>query len=51
MPVMDGWEFMEEMEKLKPLLNKHIVYLVSSSSIAIEDKINQKISFNFRLFI
>jgi CheY-like chemotaxis protein len=42
MPVMDGWEFMEEMEKLKPLLNEHISVYISSSSIAIEDKNKSK---------
>jgi CheY-like chemotaxis protein len=51
MPVMDGWEFMEEMEKLKPLINEHIVIYISSSSIAIEDKKSKPIYFNFRLFI
>jgi CheY-like chemotaxis protein len=43
MPVMDGWEFMEEMEKLKPLLNEHISVYISSSSIAIEDKNKSKL--------
>lgn len=32
MPVMDGWEFMEEFVKLKPKLAKDItIYIVSSS--------------------
>ncbi|MEZ7498627.1 response regulator [Flavobacterium sp. Arc3] len=42
MPVMDGWEFMEELVKLKFLINKQIDVYISSSSIAIEDKNNSK---------
>lgn len=42
MPVMDGWEFMEELGKLQLLLNKHIDVYISSSSIAIEDKNKSK---------
>jgi CheY-like chemotaxis protein len=38
MPVMDGWEFMEEMEKTKTFTKQHISVYISSSSIAIEDK-------------
>lgn len=38
MPIMDGWEFMEEMELIKSQLNKkNNIYMVSSS-IAVEDK-------------
>ncbi|WP_035672089.1 response regulator [Flavobacterium sp. 83] len=38
MPIMDGWEFMEEMELIKSQLNKKINIYIVSSSIAIEDK-------------
>jgi CheY-like chemotaxis protein len=32
MPVMDGWEFLDEFTKIKPKLNKKIeIYMVSSS--------------------
>ncbi|RTY90634.1 response regulator [Flavobacterium sp. GT3R68] len=38
MPVMDGWEFMEEMIRLKPQITKKIAIYIASSSIAAEDK-------------
>lgn len=38
MPVMDGWEFMQEMIKLKPQIKKKIAIYIASSSIAVEDK-------------
>ena len=38
MPVMNGWEFMEEFVKLLPEIDKKITIYISSSSIAIEDK-------------
>jgi CheY-like chemotaxis protein len=38
MPIMDGWEFMEELQILKPSINKQIVVYIVSSSIAVEDK-------------
>lgn len=42
MPIMDGWEFMEELNNLKPKsLDKIRIYIVSSS-IAIEDKTKSK---------
>lgn len=32
MPIMDGWTFLEEFVKIQPMLHKHIViYMVSSS--------------------
>ena len=38
MPIMDGWEFMEELGLIKTkFINEIVVYIVSSS-IAIEDK-------------
>jgi CheY-like chemotaxis protein len=40
MPVMDGWEFMGEIEKIK--IKKHILIYIVSSSIAIEDKNKSK---------
>jgi CheY-like chemotaxis protein len=42
MPVMDGWEFMEEIKKIKSKINKHILIYIVSSSIAIEDKNKSK---------
>jgi CheY-like chemotaxis protein len=37
MPVMDGWEFLEEFTLLKPRLEKKITIYVVSSSIAPSD--------------
>lgn len=42
MPVMDGWGFMKEIELLKPKLPKQLMIYISSSSIAIEDKLKAK---------
>lgn len=42
MPIMDGWEFMEEIGLIKPKLPKKIVVYIVSSSIAIEDKNKSK---------
>ncbi|MFE3866498.1 response regulator [Flavobacterium sp. LS2P90] len=42
MPIMDGWEFMEEMTLLKPSITKQIIVYVVSSSIAVEDKNKSK---------
>ncbi len=42
MPVMDGWGFMVEMALLKPQLQSQISIYISSSSIAIEDKLRAK---------
>lgn len=42
MPIMDGWEFMEEMGMIKPKFPKEIVVYIVSSSIAIEDKNKSK---------
>jgi CheY-like chemotaxis protein len=38
MPIMDGWEFMEEMVGLKSQINETINIYIVSSSIALEDK-------------
>jgi CheY-like chemotaxis protein len=38
MPDQDGWQFMEEFIKLKPLIDKKIQIFMASSSINIEDK-------------
>lgn len=37
MPVMDGWEFLEEFAMLKPKLNRKITIYVTSSSISPHD--------------
>lgn len=42
MPVMDGWEFMEEIKLIKTKINKKIIIYIVSSSIAIEDKNKSK---------
>lgn len=42
MPIMDGWEFMEEMKLLKPQFSKTVITYIVSSSIAIEDKNKSK---------
>jgi CheY-like chemotaxis protein len=38
MPIMDGWEFMEEMVVLKSQISDTIRIYIVSSSIALEDK-------------
>ena len=42
MPVMDGWEFMEELKMLKSIIEKRIIIYMVSSSIAPEDKNKSK---------
>jgi len=42
MPVMDGWEFMEEIKMIKSKIDKHIIIYIVSSSIALEDKNKSK---------
>ena len=42
MPVMDGWEFMEEIKMIKSKIDKHIIIYIVSSSIASEDKNKSK---------
>ncbi|MFV8353425.1 response regulator [Flavobacterium sp. XS2P14] len=42
MPIMDGWEFMEEMSLIKSEFNKKIIVYIVSSSIAAEDKKKSK---------
>lgn len=42
MPIMDGWEFMEEMALIKLKFNKQITVYIVSSSISIEDKNRSK---------
>ncbi len=37
MPVMDGWEFMEEYIKLKPRIGKKITIYMVSSSVDVSD--------------
>jgi CheY-like chemotaxis protein len=43
MPIMDGWEFMEEIVLLKNKINDAIHIYIVSSSIAIEDKNKAKL--------
>ncbi len=42
MPIMNGWEFMEELGVIKPTINKLIKVYTVSSSIAIQDKNKSK---------
>lgn len=42
MPVMDGWEFMEEMEMMQSLKDENISVYIASSSIAVEDRNKSK---------
>ncbi len=42
MPVMDGWEFMEEIKSIKSKISKKINIYIVSSSIALEDKNKSK---------
>ncbi len=42
MPVMDGWEFMEEINALNIIDRKTVYIYIVSSSIAIEDKLKSK---------
>ena len=42
MPIMDGWEFMDEMSTIKSLIIKEITVYILSSSIAVEDKNKSK---------
>lgn len=42
MPVMDGWEFLEEYVKLQPTFNKKIILFIVSSSIAPSDIIRAR---------
>ena len=37
MPVMDGWQFIEELKTIKSQISKQIITYIVSSSIAIED--------------
>lgn len=37
MPVMDGWDFLEEFAQIKPLLNKKVTIYIVSSSISTLD--------------
>lgn len=42
MPIMDGWLFMEELAAIKPTLTHAIKIYISSSSIAVGDKLRAK---------
>jgi len=42
MPVMDGWGFMAEFAKFNLEINSEIKIYISSSSIAVEDKMKAK---------
>jgi CheY-like chemotaxis protein len=43
MPIMDGWEFIDEIVPLKNQINQAIQIYIVSSSIAIEDKNKAKL--------
>lgn len=42
MPIMDGWEFMDEATLIESKISKKIAIYIVSSSIAIEDKYRAK---------
>ena len=42
MPIMNGWEFMEELALIKSAIEKQIIVYIVSSSIAAEDKKKSK---------
>ena len=42
MPIMDGWEFMDEAIQIESKINKKIAIYIVSSSIAVEDKYRAK---------
>lgn len=42
MPIMDGWEFMEEIKIIKSKISKQIIIYIVSSSIALEDRNKSK---------
>jgi len=42
MPIMDGWEFLEEYVKINPLIGKKITIYICSSSISPADVIRAK---------
>ena len=42
MPIMTGWEFMKEFEKLNTLIKDQIFIYILSSSIDQEDKLKAK---------
>lgn len=42
MPIMDGWEFMEEIKIIKSKINKQIIIYIVSSSISLEDRNKSK---------
>ncbi|TDD98591.1 response regulator [Flavobacterium cellulosilyticum] len=42
MPIMDGWEFMEEIKKIRSRIENRIKIYIVSSSIAVEDKNKSK---------
>ena len=39
---MDGWEFMEEIKKIKSKIKKHLRIYIVSSSIAMDDRNKSK---------
>lgn len=42
MPIMDGWQFLEEYKILKPKINKQITIYIITSSVSPEDIIRAK---------
>lgn len=45
MPIMDGWQFLDEYIKIKPKINKEITIYIITSSVSPDDIIRAK-SFN-----
>jgi len=45
MPIMDGWQFLEEYVKIKPRINKTItIYMITSSVDPVDEEYAKKIS-------
>ena len=42
MPIMDGWSFLDEFQKISPWINKEIPIFLITSSIQEEDKIKAR---------
>ena len=52
MPIMDGWEFMEQIDLLKPIFNdQQVEIFILSSSITVEDKLKAENNPNIKGYI
>ena len=51
MPVMDGWEFLEEYKELEEELKSEMMVVMLSTSLNPADKLNSESSVNIKRFI